>query len=77
MPYQSFVKAAAGALPLHVQRLIGDMRHFQLPTHLDYTIEVDIIIATDGSVMSWVGYHSLHYTVYLIRFNKLILRSKI
>jgi hypothetical protein len=34
------------------------MRHFQLPPHLDCTMEVDIIIATDGSVLFGLGYHS-------------------
>jgi hypothetical protein len=32
------------------------MRHFQLPTHLDCTMEVDIIIAMDESVLFGVGY---------------------
>jgi hypothetical protein len=57
MPYHSCVGAAAGAPPLHVQHFIGDMRHFQLTTHLDFTMGVDIIIATDGSVLFGVGYH--------------------
>jgi hypothetical protein len=38
IPYHSCVGATAGALSLHVQRLIGDMRNFQLPTHQDCTI---------------------------------------
>jgi hypothetical protein len=58
MPYQSCVGAVAGALPLHAQRLVGDMRHFQLTTHLDCTIEVDIIIVMNGSVLFGVGCHS-------------------
>jgi hypothetical protein len=56
--YRSCVGAAAGALQLHIQRLIGDMRHFQLKPNLDCTLEVDIIIAMDGSVLFGVGYHS-------------------
>jgi hypothetical protein len=53
--YRSCVEATAGALPLHIQRLIGDMRHFKLPSNLDCTMEVDIIIARDGSVLFGVG----------------------
>jgi hypothetical protein len=34
------------------------MRHFHLPPHLYFTIEVDVIIVMDGSVMFGVGYHS-------------------
>jgi hypothetical protein len=56
--YRSCVGAAAGTLMLHVQRLIGGMRHFQLPPHLDCTKEVDIIFAMDGSVLFGVNYHS-------------------
>jgi hypothetical protein len=56
--YQSCVGAVAGALPLHTPRLIGDIRHFQLSTYLDCTIEVDIITAMDGSLLFGFGYHS-------------------
>jgi hypothetical protein len=58
LPCRSCVGAADEALPLHVQRLIGDMKHFKLPYHLDFTMEVEIIIVTDGSVMFGVGYLS-------------------
>jgi hypothetical protein len=58
LPYQSCVGVAAGALQLHVQRLIGDMSHFKLTSYLDCTMEVDIIIATYGSVLFGVGYQS-------------------
>jgi hypothetical protein len=58
LPYRSCVGASAGALPLNIQCLIGYMRHFKLPSHLDCTMEVDIIIATDGSILFGVGYHS-------------------
>jgi hypothetical protein len=57
MPYQSCVGASSGALPLHIQYIIGDMRHFQLPPHLVCTMEVDIIIAMDGLLLFGVGYH--------------------
>jgi hypothetical protein len=58
LPYQSCVGAAAGALQLHVQRIVGDMRQLQLPHHLDCTMEVEISIVTDGSVLFGIGYHS-------------------
>jgi hypothetical protein len=58
LPYRSCVGAASGALLLQVQRLIWDMRHFQLKPHLDCTVEVEIIIAMDGSVLFGVDYHS-------------------
>jgi hypothetical protein len=58
MPYQSCVGAAAGALPLHVHRLIGGTMHFRLSTHLYCTVEVGIIMVTDGSVLFGVSYHS-------------------
>jgi hypothetical protein len=58
LPYQSCVGEAAGALALHYQRLIWDMRHFQLPPRLDCTMEVDIIIVMYGSVLFGVDYHS-------------------
>jgi hypothetical protein len=58
LPHQSCAGAATRWLLLHVQRFLGDMRHFQLPPRLDCTMEVDIVIATYGSVLFGVGYHS-------------------
>jgi hypothetical protein len=37
---------------------VGDIGEFQTPRQWDVTKEVDLIIATDGSVLSGVGYHS-------------------
>jgi hypothetical protein len=34
------------------------MRNFNLPSRLDFTMKVDIIIVMDGSVLFRVGYHS-------------------
>jgi hypothetical protein len=45
-------------LARHVQRLVGDIVEFQIPRQWDITKEVDLIIATDGSVLFGVGYHS-------------------
>jgi hypothetical protein len=41
-----------------VQHLVGDIRGFQTPIQWDVTKEMDLIIATDGSVLFGVGYHS-------------------
>jgi hypothetical protein len=46
------------SLPRHVQRLFGDIPPHQLPTTWDTTKPVDIIVATDGSVLFGVGYHT-------------------
>jgi hypothetical protein len=54
----SAIGEAFHALPRHVQRLVGDIRDFQTPRQWDVTKEVDLIIATDGSVLFGVGYHS-------------------
>jgi hypothetical protein len=37
---------------------VGDIGEFQTPRQWDATKEVDLIIATDGSVLLGVGYHS-------------------
>jgi hypothetical protein len=54
----SAIGEAFHALPKHVQRLVGDIGEFQTPIQWDVTKEVDLIIATDGSVLFGVGYHS-------------------
>jgi hypothetical protein len=43
--------------PRHVHRLIVNIPLSQLPNDLDATTPVDIIIATDGSVVFSFGYH--------------------
>jgi hypothetical protein len=53
----SVMGEAFRALPKHVQRLVGDIGEFQTPRQWDITTEVDLIIATDGSVLFGVGYH--------------------
>jgi hypothetical protein len=56
--YQSSLCECFIALPMHVQRLVGNIPPHQLPTTWDATKPVDIIVATDGSVLFGVGYHS-------------------
>jgi hypothetical protein len=58
VPYVSAIGEAFHALPKHIQRLVGDIGKFQTPRQWDVTKEVDLIIATDGSVLFGVGYHS-------------------
>jgi hypothetical protein len=45
------------ALPRHIQRLTGDIPALPTPTPFDLDEPVDLIIATDGSVLFGVGYH--------------------
>jgi hypothetical protein len=54
----SAIGEAFPALPNHVQRLMGNIGEFQTPRQWDVTKEVDLIIATDRSVLFGVGYHS-------------------
>jgi hypothetical protein len=56
--YQSSLCECFFALPRHVQRLFGNIPPSQLPKARDATTPVDIIVATYGSVMFGVGYHS-------------------
>jgi hypothetical protein len=58
VPYHSSIGTASGALSRHIQRLMGDMKNFQLHPGQDYVTEVDIIITTDGSVLFRAVYHS-------------------
>jgi hypothetical protein len=58
VPYVSSIGEAFHALPIHVQRLVGDIGEFKTPRQWDVAKEVDLVIATDGSVVFGVGYHS-------------------
>jgi hypothetical protein len=44
--------------PRHVQRLVGNIPPPQLPREWDVTTPVDIIVATDGSVLFGISYRS-------------------
>jgi hypothetical protein len=44
-------------LPRHIQRLAGYIPALPTPTPFDFDEPVDLIIATDGSVLFGVGYH--------------------
>jgi hypothetical protein len=58
VPYVSAIGEVFHALPRHMHSLVGDIGEFQTPRQWDITKEVDLIIATDGSVLFGVGYHS-------------------
>jgi hypothetical protein len=45
-------------LPKNVRRLVGNIPELDLPADFDCTEPTDLIIATDGSVLFGVGYHS-------------------
>jgi hypothetical protein len=51
-------------LPRHVQSLVGNIPPYQLPNAWDATTPVDIIVATYGSVLFIVGYHSRILALY-------------
>jgi hypothetical protein len=53
--YTSGIGISFLALPRHIQRLTGDIP--ALPTPFDFDEPVDLIIATDGSVLFGVRYH--------------------
>jgi hypothetical protein len=55
--YQSLLGECLCALSMHVQRLVGSIPPSQLPNEWDATTPVDIIVATNGSVLFGVGYH--------------------
>jgi hypothetical protein len=56
--YTSNIGECFHALPTHVRRLAGNIPELDLPADFDCTAPTDLIIATDGSVLFGVGYHS-------------------
>jgi hypothetical protein len=61
-PTESIYKSAIGecfhALPKHVRQVVGNIPDIEFPDNLDCTEPTDLIVATDGSVLFSVGYHS-------------------
>jgi hypothetical protein len=55
--YTSDIGLSFLALPRHIQRLTGDIPALPTPPPFDLDEPVDLIIATDGSVLFGVGYH--------------------
>jgi hypothetical protein len=59
--YTSGIGLSFLALPRHIQRLTGDIPELPTPTPFCFDEPVDLIIATDGSVLFGVGYHGWVY----------------
>jgi hypothetical protein len=56
--YQSEIGDSFHSLPKHVRLLVGNIPQLTLPADLDLTSPQDLVVATDGSVLFDVGYHS-------------------
>jgi hypothetical protein len=56
--YTSEIWECFHALPKYVRQLVGDIPELTLPENFDCTEPTDLIVATDGSVLFGVGYHS-------------------
>jgi hypothetical protein len=56
--YTSGIGDSCQMLPIHIQRLVGNIPDLELLNGTEETEEQDIIVATDGSVVFGVEYHS-------------------
>jgi hypothetical protein len=56
--YTSGIGESWHTLPWHIQRLVGNIPKIDVPNGMDITEDQDIMVATDGSVVFGVGYHS-------------------
>jgi hypothetical protein len=56
--YTSGIGDSCQALPRHIQRLVGNIPELELLNGAESNEEQDLIVATDGSVVFGVGYHS-------------------
>jgi hypothetical protein len=56
--YTSDIGEKCHTLPRYIQRLVDNTPEIDLPKGMDVTVDQDIIVATDGSVVFGVGYHS-------------------
>jgi ribonuclease HI len=56
--YTSGIGGSYQALPRHIQRLVGNIPDLELLNGSEENEEQDLIVATDGSVVFGVGYHS-------------------
>jgi hypothetical protein len=63
--YTSGIGISSLALPRNIQRTTGDIPALPTPVPFDFDEPVDLIIATDGSVLFGVGYqicNDIHLT---------------
>jgi hypothetical protein len=56
--YDTGIGDSGRQLPRHVQRLDGDIAALDMPENWDSNEPRDLLVATDGSVVFGVGYHS-------------------
>jgi hypothetical protein len=56
--YDTGTGASGRRLPRHVQRLVGDIAALGVPENWDSNEPRDLLVATVGSVLFGVGYHS-------------------
>jgi hypothetical protein len=56
--YTSKIGELLHFLPKHVRRLVGNIPEIALPANFDCTEPTYLILATDGSVLLGMGYHS-------------------
>jgi hypothetical protein len=56
--YTSGIGDSCQALPRHIQRLVGNIPKLELLNGAESNEEQNLIVATDGSVVFGVGYHS-------------------
>jgi hypothetical protein len=56
--YTSVIGDSCQALPRHIQRLVGNIPELELLNGSEENEEQDLIVATYGSVVFGVGYHS-------------------
>jgi hypothetical protein len=56
--YETGIGDSGRQLPRHVQRLVGDIAALDVPENWDSNEPRDLLVATDGSVVFGVGYHS-------------------
>jgi hypothetical protein len=56
--YTSGIRDSFHTLPRHIKILVGNIPDIEVPNGMDITEEQYIIVATDGSIVFGVGYHS-------------------
>jgi malic enzyme len=56
--YTSGIGYSCQTLPRHIQRLVGNIPDLELLNGSEENEEQDLIVATNGSVVFGVGYHS-------------------
>jgi hypothetical protein len=56
--YEKGIGNSGRQLPRHVKRLVGDIAALDVPDNWDSNEPRELLVATDGSVVSGIGYHS-------------------